>query len=278
MKRVITAAVLIVLVFLLVFKGTFFLVVLSTALVAELAVWEYLSLAEAAGAETPRVLVLLAIALLFAAIFRNADLAMPAMAASTLILFAVCAFRSKLAGVLPDAAISVFALIYIGLSLSTIPLLWAQENGPSLLLFLFCVVWAGDVAALYVGRAFGRRKLAPRISPNKTWAGSYASLAGSLFVAALLFSLARALGGGRSGGAAFPIAYEGPLVPWLTLAFLLNVAAQVGDLLESAIKRGCGAKDSGAILPGHGGMLDRIDALLLAAPVLWYARLAQQYF
>ena len=187
MKRVLTAAVLIALVFLLVFKGTFLLVVLSTALVAELAAWEYLSLADAAGAQTPRVLVLLGIALLFAAIFRNAALAMPAIAASSLILFAVCAFRSPLARVLPDTAFSVFALIYVGLSLSTLPLLWAQENGPSLLLFLFCVVWSGDVAALYVGRAFGRRKLAPRISPNKTWEGSAASLAGSMLMAALLF-------------------------------------------------------------------------------------------
>jgi phosphatidate cytidylyltransferase len=279
MKRVITAAVRIALVFLLVFKGTFLLVVLSTALVAELAAWEYLSLADAAGAKTPRVLVLLAIALLFAANFRNADLEMPAMAASSLLLFAVCTFRSPAARVLPDAAFSVFALIYVGFSLSTLPLLWAQENGPSLLLFLFCVVWSGDVAALYVGRAFGRRRLAPQISPNKTWEGSAASLAGSVLIAALLFFLARALGAGASSeGPGLPIAYQGPLGQWLALAVLLNVAAQIGDLVESAIKRGCGVKDSGVMLPGHGGMLDRIDALLLAAPVLWYAQLAQQYF
>ncbi len=274
MKRVLTAAVLIPLVFLLVFKGTFLLVVLSTALVAELAAWEYLSLADAAGAKTPRVLVLLGIAILFAAIFRNAALAMPAIAACSWILFVVCAFRSPLARVLPDTAFSVFALVYVGLSLSTLPLLWAQENGPSLLLFLFSVVWSGDAVAMYVGRAFGRRKLAPRTSPNKTWEGSAASLAGSMLIAALLFSVARAL----SEGAGLPIAYPGPLGEWLVLAVLLNVAAQLGDLVESAVKRGCGVKDSGVMLPGHGGMLDRIDALLLAAPVLWYAQLAQQYF
>jgi phosphatidate cytidylyltransferase len=74
------------------------------------------------------------------------------------------------------------------------------------------------------------------------------------------------------------ITYSGTLGHWLGLAVLLNIAAQLGDLVESAIKRGSGVKDSGSMLPGHGGMLDRIDALLLAAPVLWYAQLVQQYF
>jgi phosphatidate cytidylyltransferase len=274
MKRVITAAALIPLVILLIFKGTFLLVVLSTALVAELAAWEYLSLADASGAQTPRILVLLAIAALFAAVFRNADLALPTIGACSLALFAVCTFRAPLERVLPDTAYSVFALIYIGLSLTAIPLLWAQENGPSLLLLLFCVVWAGDVAALYVGRAFGRRKLAPAISPKKTWEGSAASLAGSLLAAALLFFAARAL----AGHAGLSVTYGGSLERWLALAVPLNVAAQLGDLVESAIKRGSGVKDSGTMLPGHGGILDRIDALLLAAPLLWYAQLAQQYF
>jgi phosphatidate cytidylyltransferase len=218
--------------------------------------------------------VLLGIALLFAAICLDPGLAMPAVAAASLILFVVCAFRSPLPRVLSDTAFSVFALVYVGFSLVAIPLLWRRENGPSLVLFLFCVVWSGDVAALYVGRAWGRRKLAPRISPNKTWEGSAASLAGSVLVAALLFFAAPALKRNLS----LPVAYGGSLARWLALAVLLNVVAQLGDLVESAMKRGCGVKDSGGMLPGHGGMLDRIDALLLAAPVLWYAQLARQYF
>jgi phosphatidate cytidylyltransferase len=74
------------------------------------------------------------------------------------------------------------------------------------------------------------------------------------------------------------LSYPGPARSWLLLAVLLNVAAQVGDLVESALKRGAGVKDSGSLLPGHGGILDRIDALLVAAPVLWYALLVQQWF
>lgn len=270
MKRVITAAVLIPLVLLLLLKGSFPLVVVSTALVAELAAWEYLSIAGSCGSRTPRILVLVAIAVLFAATFRSPSLIMPALGLCSLVLLVVCSFRSPLDRVLPDTAFSVLGLLYIGLTLATVPLVWVQQDGPSLVVFLFCVVWTGDIAALYIGRNFGYHKLAPRISPNKSWQGSAASLAGSLVIAAGLVALARRLTG--------PLHYPGPLARWLALALVLNLSAQVGDLVESAMKRGAGVKDSGAMLPGHGGILDRIDALLLAAPVLWYAQWIQQYF
>jgi phosphatidate cytidylyltransferase len=274
MKRVVTAVVLVPLVLLLVFKGSFLLVIIAMALIAELAAWEYFSLADKLGAKTPRWLVMIAIAGLFAIVYGSGDLEIPAIGVCSLALFIDSAFRSPLDRVLPDVSSSVFCLIYIGLSLTAIPLLWAEQNGHSLLLFLFCVVWSGDVAALYVGRAFGKRKLAPRISPMKTWEGSAASLAGSVLIAAVLFYLGREL----QSHSIFSIEYAGTIGHWLGLAVLVNVAAQVGDLLESAIKRGSGVKDSGVLLPGHGGVLDRIDALLLAAPVLWYAQLAQKYF
>ena len=122
-----------------------------------------------------------------------------------LVLLIVCSFRSPLERVLPDTAFSVFGLIYIGLTLATMPLVWVQPDGPSLLIFLFCVVWTGDVAALYVGRNFGRTKLAPRISPNKTWEGSAASLAGSLLIAAALVALARESKTGRSPPSILPV-------------------------------------------------------------------------
>ena len=278
MKRVVTAAVLIPIVLLLVFWAPLWLLVLAAALVAELAVWEYLSLADAMGAKTPRAAVSAAVALLFVCIFRRPDFLGPLLGALSLALFALCAFRSPMNRVLPDTAYSVFGMLYIGVPLTTLPLLSEQENGPSLLLFLFFVVWAGDVAALYVGRAWGRRKLAPAISPGKTWEGAAASVLGSLLVGLLLLELAASLSRGNFGRLSSLLSYPGSIARWLVLAVMLNIAAQIGDLVESAIKRGAGVKDSGSILPGHGGVLDRIDALLVASPVLWYALLLQVSF
>ncbi len=271
MKRVITAAVLIPLVLLLLLKGSFLLVVIATTLVAELATWEYISIADSHGSRLPRTLLLIAVAVLFAATFRDASLILPAIGLCSIVFLVVCGFRSPLERVLPDTAFSAFGLLYCGLTMATVPLVWLQPDGPSIVVFLFCVVWIGDIAALYVGRNFGRTKLAPRISPNKSWQGTAASFLASLLIAAGLVALAGKL-------PSQTLHYGGPLAHWLGLAVLLNVFAQVGDLVESAIKRGAGVKDSGVMLPGHGGILDRIDALLLAAPALWYAQWIQQYF
>jgi phosphatidate cytidylyltransferase len=276
MKRVITAAVLIPLVVLLLLKGSFLWIVIATAVVAELAVWEYLSIADARLADRPhsglpRALVMAAVALLFAAVYRDLALVLPAIGLSCLALLATSSFRNPVERVLPDAAFSIFGVLYCGLTLATLPMMWSLPAGPSVLIFLLCVVWMGDIAALYVGRTWGRIKLSPRLSPNKTWEGSAASVAGSLLIAAVLFFLARSTVG--TG-----LQYAGPLARWLALAVVLNLFAQAGDLIESAIKRGAGVKDSGAMLPGHGGILDRIDALLLAAPALWYALWIRQFF
>jgi phosphatidate cytidylyltransferase len=194
---------------------------------------------------------------------------LPAIGFCSLALLLVCSFASPLERVLRDSAFSIFPLLYIGLTLATLPLLWVQPDGSSLLIFLFSVVWTGDVVALYVGRSLGRHKLAPQISPNKSWEGSAGSLIGSLLITVVLLFLARSMHG---------LHFAGPPIRWLVLAVVLNVFAQVGDLVESAIKRGAGVKDSGSMLPGHGGILDRIDALLLAAPALWYAQWIQLYF
>jgi phosphatidate cytidylyltransferase len=152
-------------------------------------------------------------------------------------------------------------------------MLRSSEDGKSLLTFLLCAVWAGDIVALYVGRSLGRHKLAPRLSPGKTWEGAVGSLLGSLLVTVLLLVLAVQL----AKHDILTLAFHGTLAHWLILALVVNVAAQVGDLAESALKRSAGVKDSGTLLPGHGGVLDRIDALLLAAPVLWYAQVIQHF-
>ncbi|HET6168858.1 MAG TPA: phosphatidate cytidylyltransferase, partial [Terracidiphilus sp.] len=112
-------------------------------------------------------------------------------------------------------------------------------------------------------------KLAPTLSPNKTWAGAVGSVVGSVLVAGGLLWLANFLAQWNFSRLSFS---DETWWYWLGIAVLVNVAAQVGDLAESALKRSAGVKDSGTLLPGHGGVLDRIDALLLAAPVLWYAQ------
>lgn len=276
MKRILTAVVLIPLVFAVIYVSQRWPIVLIGVLflVAGLALWEYLGLANAIGARTPRAVVIVFLGLLLGAVFRVPELMAPVSGALALALLVICTFRSPLERVLPDTAYSVFGLLYIGLSMSTIYLLSAMDNGPSLLVFLLLVVWAGDIAALYVGRSFGRWMLAPRLSPNKTWEGSIASVIASIVIAVALTMLGEML----TARSLDYLSYPGSRWHWIGLAVLLNIAGQVGDLAESAIKRAAGAKDSGRILPGHGGFLDRIDALLLAAPVLWYAQLIQQSF
>ena len=175
---------------------------------------------------------------------------------------------------MPDAAAGFFGLIYVAFPLVLAPLLTVQENGTSLLLFLLVVVWAGDIVALYVGRSGGPPPHGAQLSPKKTWEGAVGSVLGSIAAGLGIVYFASHLY--RHGIEL--LFYAQPWWYWTGMAMLLNVAAQIGDLLESAIKRGAGVKDSGTLLPGHGGVLDRIDALLLAVPVLWYALLFRQAY
>ena len=282
MKRILTASVLILAVFALIFFGKLWMITLFSAIVAELAAYEFLQLA-AKGAESHNAKLRIPIwwmaigtALAFVVTLPNfpVEAQLPVLSALTLVLFAWNGFRSPLNQVLPDTAQGLFGLIYIAYPLTLVPMLWKQEDGPALLVFLMVCVWAGDIAALYFGRAFGKSKLAPRLSPGKTWVGSIASIIGSMLAAGLVIAISNALT--ARGNTTLHISE--PLWQSLLLAAILNIAAQLGDLLESAIKRGAGVKDSGTMLPGHGGILDRIDALLLAAPVLWFALLLKDYF
>ena len=273
MKRILTALVLIPLVIVLVFLGPDWLVTLAVGAVSLLAAWEYLGIAQATGSRVPRIPVLVAIAILFAVSFLWPDKLTATLGALSLSLLVYCSFAVPIAEVLQDASNAVFCLLYAGFTLISLPMLRSSEDGKSLVTFLLCAVWAGDIVALYVGRSFGRHKLAPRLSPNKTWEGTIGSVAGSLLVTILLIALAAQL----AKHDFLVLSYPGSVSHWLLLALLVNIAAQVGDLAESALKRSAGVKDSGTLLPGHGGVLDRIDALLLAAPVLWYAQVIQHF-
>ena len=129
-----------------------------------------------------------------------------------------------------------------------------RRESVHLLFFALALNWAGDSTAYYIGRAFGKHPLAPIVSPKKSWEGAVASVLGSIL---------------------FGLIYLGhflPRLPWweiACMAFAGNIAGQFGDLAESAIKRGAGVKDSGNLLPGHGGVLDRLDSSLFALPVVW---------
>ena len=129
-------------------------------------------------------------------------------------------------------------------------LVYLRELSPALLLAIMVAIWISDTAALFTGRRFGRHKLAPEVSPGKTWEGVYGALA-----AVALYGVATGLLGGTH------------FVAWTVLLLVLAAAGVVGDLFESQMKRAAGVKDSGKLLPGHGGWLDRIDAQTAALPL-----------
>lgn len=160
----------------------------------------------------------------------------------------VLSSRSSTARRASVAVMASFGVVYFLLAAGALVQIHAVDSW--LVLLLVAMVALADSAAYYAGRAFGRRQLAPEISPNKTWAGALASALTGLSVAA-----GWALWRGES------------VSLWLLVGLAVNLAAQAGDLLQSAFKREAGVKDSSDLLPGHGGVWDRTDAILLAAPV-----------
>jgi phosphatidate cytidylyltransferase len=298
MKRVLTAAVLIPAVLLLTFKAPFWLFTALAALVAVAALHEYMNLVQAMGFEPSRALTYLFVVTYFVFLglvgSRIEDPEGGAvfflLAGSTAVvpafLYGLGALREDLRMAITSAALSWFGFIYIGFALGTLVLVRALPLGPLYVLYIFVVVWSGDISAYYVGTSLGRHKLAPEISPKKTWEGAIASvLAASLLGGALLHYLPHLVGWGESHGLIGRLDWPAgeqlfqalgagttPGVhsfPWWKAGLwsaLINIAAQFGDLVESVIKRGAKVKDSGSLLPGHGGVLDRIDALLFAVP------------
>jgi phosphatidate cytidylyltransferase len=161
--------------------------------------------------------------------------------------------RRALHEVLPAIAISAAGILFVALPFSYIVRLDEIEPvGKQLALFTLVLVWAGDMLAYFVGKGLGRLPMAPALSPKKTWEGSIGNVIASMLV-----------------GALFARWMQMDVTVPLVIAGVANIAGQAGDLIESAYKRAAAVKDSGALLPGHGGMLDRIDSLILAAPVVW---------
>ena len=289
MKRVATAVVLIPLVLLLVLRAPVPLLAGVTAMVALLAAREFLQLTEHYGVQPFRIATYIYVILPFVLLALTFGVATPLLTSAIFVystafaavlspfIFLVIGMRkNEMAQAYPAAAASVVAFTYTALPLACLVQLRQQWAGAFLIVYLLVLVWVGDTSAYYVGKNFGRHLMSPRVSPKKTWEGAAASLIGSMVVGYLFFTYAQQISGAllqwhlierRDGYFALQ---KPALAPILLLSVILNVAAQLGDLVESLIKRGAGIKDSGALLPGHGGILDRIDALLFAAPVLWY--------
>lgn len=300
MKRVLTAAVLIPIVIVALFRAPLWLFTLLVLGVALLAAREYFDIAEKTGFRPMRGWGYVALVAIFgvAAVSMECErapnhgfgwIATIAILAILLlwpyILAGLAMRREPLPQSLGDMAVSSLMLPYIGMTLFLLLMLRELQLGAFFLLYLMLIIWSGDIAAYYVGRAIGRHKLAPRISPGKTWEGAIASAVGAVFVGLVLFHYSRALFhqfaviglfyydnaiqnlGNPDGRDIHQWLSHPPAILVIAFALCTNIVAQLGDLFESAIKRGAGVKDSGSLLPGHGGVLDRIDALLFAMPI-----------
>lgn len=247
MKRVLTAAVLAPVVLFIVIWGNptaFFLLV---AAVASLCYFEFGAMAHAGRPEVVAGLVVGTLIL-----YLRPDAALLTLILFPLVVAALAMRFEKLDMVLPVAAWQTFGLLYIYGAWKTAFLLRAIS--PYWLTFALVVNWIGDTGAYYAGRRFGKHRLAPRVSPGKTWEGAIASV-----VVSVLF------------GVIFLTRLIPSVAIWqaMVVSIAANVAGQIGDLTESAIKRGAGVKDSGSLLPGHGGMLDRVDSQLFSLPVVY---------
>jgi len=289
LKRIATAVVLIPVVLVLILRAPVSVLAVVAGVVALLTIHEFLKLTESYGVRPLRTLTYIFTGIFFLLLALNIGNEKPLLSTAVFVyclgfaaaiapfIFLTRAMRNEeLSSGYPAAAAAVFAFTYIALPMGMLVQLRQQYSGAFYILYLLLVVWAGDIFAYFVGKSIGRHLMARRISPKKTWEGAIASLAASIGVGCLLFRYALPLSSAllhaglierRDGIFGLEQPAMGPIV---MLTIVINVAAQLGDLVESLIKRGAGVKDSGSILPGHGGMLDRIDALLFAAPVLWY--------
>ncbi len=188
--------------------------------------------------------------------FRGLDLVAPYLVASILVLFVVAIFTSREAGGILHPAIAALAsIVYIGLTLGFIVSLAGLNEGRWWMLLSLIVVWTNDTFAYYTGKNLGRHKLCPTVSPGKTIEGAVGGLIGAV-IAAPAFTYFAGL--------------DASFTYLALVGLLLGIIAVLGDLVESAIKRSIGIKDSGGIIPGHGGVLDRIDSLLFVVPALYY--------
>jgi phosphatidate cytidylyltransferase len=253
-KRVLSALVLIPLFLLLVQFGPPLLFSLVVGAVIALAAWEFARLCPVGAEPSLALLTVLGSLTWYATVLWTGDLAGAlALIAGAGLLRALLPRRELRVGIL-QAAWLVLGVAYVGGLLSFASLLRGLYDGRQLLYYLVFATWAGDSGAYYVGSQLGRHRLAPRISPGKSVEGVVGGVLATVLVAAL---------GSR---------WLWPRIPWGPAALagvLLALAGLAGDLCESAVKRAAAVKDSGNLIPGHGGALDRLDSLMFAAAMLY---------
>lgn len=262
LKRWITGLSALPFLFALIYKGGERLFAIVITVFAVIGLWEYFRLVFKEA--RPRVVAALGFAatplILSAAYARAFDLIVAVLSVDLLLagMITLKSYREN-----PQAMEAVnkqlLGLVYIPLGLAHLVLLRGEVDGMLWTFWLLCVVFAGDIGALYTGFFVGRHKLCPAVSPKKTVEGSIGGLAANVLV-----------------GALFKLLFV-PHLPWGPCLFFfvtVGAAAQAGDLFESILKRAARIKDSGTLLPGHGGVLDRADALLFAAPVAYYFKQA----
>ncbi len=229
-------------------------------LAVNVGMYEYTAMLKSRGYYLPAFLGYLGVSSLLVMLYLGGltglDLVLPAIVLSTAVLaisFLICYEKSNIL----ELALILWGIIYLGGFSSYMILLRQLPKGLTYTFLLLFGVWANDTFAYFAGMKWGKHRLAPNISPKKSVEGSWAGIVGTVLIAFFAASL-------------FPDRIE--LAPWKAalLGLGISVFAQLGDLLESAIKRQFEIKDAGSIIPGHGGILDRLDSLLFAAPVVYY--------
>ncbi len=249
MKRIVTAAIGIPVTVLLTLYAPNWLFTLLIAVTAALCLEELMALGAARIDSRPGRWVLLLGAAVTASFAGGIPTALTVLSVAVLAAGVITIFSVSLEEALPKAALAMMGILYCGFLLGFLLLLRRE-----LVVVLLGILWVGDAAALYAGRSFGRHALAPHISPRKTVEGAFAGLIGSIVAGVILGVL---LAGEPTG-------------KLLAASLVSGCAGQIGDLVESGLKRSAGVKDSSSLLPGHGGLLDRLDDLLFAAPIYYW--------
>ena len=225
--------------------------------ICALALFEFLVLGEHKGYPVQKTMSILLLGVILAAFLLPQISVEVSVFAVLLIVPGIYVFaRSPLEEALPATAVCVLSTLYVGMLGGALIRLRTDfgEDGAKLIYFLLLVVWMNDAGAYYVGKSLGRTKLSPRVSPKKTVEGGLGGIATALVAAAIIH---------------FTFFQNFPLHHALIAAVLLAIAGVIGDLAESAWKRSAAVKDSGAVIPGHGGFLDRTDSIFFTAPILY---------